>query len=157
MVPFALIVIYLCLHFKWIIKIIQFACSSQHTYDQLTWKYSMQLLNVYAPRFETGGKFWPIVHNATIFSLILMQAIALGIFGLKKLPLASSLIVPLPILTLLFNYYCRKRFLPIFKSYSAEVLILSIHHWIYLSLLFFFSLLISVLSHKICTLIIWTL
>lgn len=88
----------------------------------------MQLLNVYAPRFETGGKFWPIVHNATIFSLILMQAIALGIFGLKKLPLASSLIVPLPILTLLFNYYCRKRFLPIFKSYSAEVLILSIHH-----------------------------
>ncbi|KAK1273656.1 hypothetical protein QJS04_geneDACA007914 [Acorus gramineus] len=85
--------------------------------------YRNQLLNVYVPKFETGGKFWPIVHNSTIFSLILMHAIAIGIFGLKKLPLASSLIVPLPVLTLLFNEYCRKRFLPIFKAYSAEALI----------------------------------
>ncbi|XP_077224006.1 hyperosmolality-gated Ca2+ permeable channel 2.3 isoform X3 [Tasmannia lanceolata] len=82
-----------------------------------------QLLNVYSPKFETGGKFWPIVHNSTVFSLILMQIIAIGIFGLKKLPLASSLMVPLPLLTLLFNEYCRKRFLPIFQRYSAESLI----------------------------------
>ncbi|KAK1306890.1 hypothetical protein QJS10_CPA10g02073 [Acorus calamus] len=85
--------------------------------------YRNQLLNIYVPKFETGGKFWPIVHNSTIFSLILMHAIAIGIFGLKKLPLASSLIVPLPVLTLLFNEYCRKRFLPIFRAYSAEALI----------------------------------
>lgn len=82
-----------------------------------------QLLNVYSPKFETGGKFWPIVHNSTIVALILMQVIAVGIFGLKKLPVASSLILPLPVLTLLFNEYCRKRFLPIFHSYSAESLI----------------------------------
>ncbi|XP_077224000.1 hyperosmolality-gated Ca2+ permeable channel 2.3 isoform X2 [Tasmannia lanceolata] len=85
--------------------------------------YRNQLLNVYSPKFETGGKFWPIVHNSTVFSLILMQIIAIGIFGLKKLPLASSLMVPLPLLTLLFNEYCRKRFLPIFQRYSAESLI----------------------------------
>ncbi|KAL6994186.1 CSC1-like protein hyp1 [Sarracenia purpurea var. burkii] len=85
--------------------------------------YRNQLLNVYAPKFETGGTFWPIVHNSTIFSLILMHIIAIGIFGLKKLPLASSLCVPLPVLTLIFNYYCRRRFLPIFKAYSAECLI----------------------------------
>ncbi|XP_057979343.1 CSC1-like protein HYP1 isoform X3 [Malania oleifera] len=82
-----------------------------------------QLLNVYASKFETGGKFWPTVHNSTIFSLVLMHIIAIGIFGLKKLPLASSLTIPLPILTLLFNEYCRKRFLPIFKAYPAECLI----------------------------------
>ncbi|XP_058081976.1 CSC1-like protein HYP1 isoform X6 [Magnolia sinica] len=82
-----------------------------------------QLLNVYLPKFETGGKFWPIVHNSTIFTLILMQTIAIGIFGLKKLPLASSLTLPLPVLTLLFNEYCRKCFLPIFHAYSAESLI----------------------------------
>lgn len=81
----------------------------------------LQLLNVYAPKFETGGKFWPIVHNSTIFSLILMHVIAIGIFGLKKLPLASSLIIPLPVLTLLFNDYCRKRFLPLFEAYPTEV------------------------------------
>ncbi|KAL2240393.1 UNVERIFIED_CONTAM: CSC1-like protein HYP1 [Sesamum indicum] len=85
--------------------------------------YRNQLLNVYAPKFETGGKFWPVVHDATIFSLILMHVIAIGIFGLKKVPLASSLTIPLPILTLIFNSYCRRRFLPSFKSYPAECLI----------------------------------
>ncbi|KAL5987779.1 hypothetical protein ACLOJK_035533 [Asimina triloba] len=58
--------------------------------------YRNQFLNVYSPKFETGGKFWPIVHDGTIFSLVLMHAIAIGIFGLKKLPLASSLTLPLP-------------------------------------------------------------
>ncbi|KAF5735560.1 hypothetical protein HS088_TW15G01068 [Tripterygium wilfordii] len=85
--------------------------------------YRNQLLNVYAHKYETGGKFWPIVHNSTIFSLILMHIIAIGTFGLKKLPLAASLTVPLPVLTLLFNEYCRKRFLPIFEAYSAESIV----------------------------------
>ncbi|KAG4926471.1 hypothetical protein JHK85_052957 [Glycine max] len=80
-----------------------------------------QLLKVYVPKYETGGEFWPTVHSSTIFSLILMHIIAIGLFGLKKLPLASILILPLPILTLLFNEYCQKRFFPIFKNYSAEV------------------------------------
>lgn len=84
------------------------------------WFYS-QLLNVYIPKYETGGKYWPIVHNSTIFSLVLMQIIAIGIFGLKMVPVAAGLTFPLPILTLLFNEYCRKRFLPIFQSYPAEV------------------------------------
>lgn len=85
--------------------------------------YRNQLLNLYAPKYETGGKFWPIVHDSTIFSLLLMHVIAIGIFGLKQLPLASSLIVPLPVLTLIFNSYCHRRFRPIFKSYAAESLV----------------------------------
>lgn len=84
-------------------------------------KFMMQFINVYAPKYETAGKFWPIVHNLVIFSLVLMHVIAVGIFSLKKLPLASTLILPLPVLTLLFNEYCRKRFLPVFKAYPAEV------------------------------------
>ncbi|KAB5538493.1 hypothetical protein DKX38_016026 [Salix brachista] len=54
---------------------------------------------------------------------ILFFGLLVGIFTLKKLSLASTLVVPLPILTLLFNEYCRKRFLPIFNAYPAEVLI----------------------------------
>ncbi|XP_026386291.1 CSC1-like protein HYP1 [Papaver somniferum] len=85
--------------------------------------YRNQLLDVYEPRYESGGKLWPTVHNSTIFSLLLLQTIAIGIFGLKKLPVASTLILPLLIITLLFNEYCRKRFLPIFDSHSAESVI----------------------------------
>ncbi|KAG5405308.1 hypothetical protein IGI04_011427 [Brassica rapa subsp. trilocularis] len=85
--------------------------------------YRNQLLNVYAAKYETGGKFWPIVHNSTIFSLVLMHVIAIGIFGLKELPLASSLTIPLPILTVLFSIYCQRRFLANFKSYPTECLV----------------------------------
>nr|GEV93054.1 CSC1-like protein At1g69450 [Tanacetum cinerariifolium] len=84
--------------------------------------YRNQLLNVYAPRYQSAGKFWPVVHDSTIFSLVLMQFIAFGIFTLKKLPHATSATLPLPIITLLFNEYCRKRFLPIFTAYSTETL-----------------------------------
>lgn len=84
-------------------------------------KFIVQLINVYEPKYETAGKFWPIVHNSMIFSLVLMHAIAVGIFTIKKLSTASTLIFPLPVLTLLFNEYCRKRFLPNFIAYPAEV------------------------------------
>ncbi|KAI7751183.1 LOW QUALITY PROTEIN: hypothetical protein M8C21_027795 [Ambrosia artemisiifolia] len=40
----------------------------------------------------------------------------------RKLPYATSVTLPLPIITLLFNEYCRKRFLPIFMAYSTETL-----------------------------------
>lgn len=85
--------------------------------------YRNQFIYVYAPKYETGGKYWPIVHNSIIFSLVLMHAIAVGTFTLKKLSLASSLMFPLPVMTLLFNEYCRKRFLPIFTAFSAQRLI----------------------------------
>ncbi|KAJ8433245.1 hypothetical protein Cgig2_023197 [Carnegiea gigantea] len=85
--------------------------------------FKNQFIHVYAPKFESAGKFWPIVHNSMIFSLVLMHAIALGIFTVKKVPSASSIIVPLPILTLLFHEYCRKCFLPNFTAYSAKTLI----------------------------------
>jgi len=85
--------------------------------------YRNQMLKVYSPRFESAGQFWPIVHNCTIFSLVFMQIIAIGIFGVKKVPFASGWVIPMTVITLLFNDYCRKRFLPIFNRYPAEILI----------------------------------
>ncbi|XP_028551274.1 CSC1-like protein RXW8 isoform X1 [Dendrobium catenatum] len=83
--------------------------------------YRNQMLNVYRTKYESGGQLWPVVHNSTIFSLVLAQIIALGVFGIKKSTVASGLVVPLVIFTLLFHEYCRKRFLPIFKNFSAQV------------------------------------
>ncbi|PPS08428.1 hypothetical protein GOBAR_AA12208 [Gossypium barbadense] len=70
-----------------------------------------------------GGEFWPIVHNSAIFSLLLTQVIALGIFGIKRSPVATGFIIPLILLTLLFNEYCRQRFSPVFKRRPAQILI----------------------------------
>lgn len=85
--------------------------------------YKNQILNVYISKYETGGQFWPIAHNATIFAMIVAQIIALGVFGIKKSPVASGFTIPLIIGTLLFYEYCRQRFLPIFRNTAAEVLI----------------------------------
>lgn len=78
-------------------------------------------MNVYCSKYETWGQMWPIVHNTVIFSLVLAQIIALGVFGIRDSPVASGFTIPLVIITLLFNAYCRQRFYPIFKNVSAQV------------------------------------
>ncbi|KAK8969582.1 hypothetical protein KSP40_PGU002391 [Platanthera guangdongensis] len=85
--------------------------------------YRNQILNVYCTRYETGGQMWPIMHNTTIFSLVLSQIIAIGVFGIKESPTSSGFTILLVIFTLLFNEYCRQRFYPIFKKFSAQDLI----------------------------------
>ncbi|XP_015073017.1 CSC1-like protein RXW8 isoform X2 [Solanum pennellii] len=85
--------------------------------------YRNQILNVYVTKYQTGGTYWPIVHNATIFSMVLMQVIAMAVFGLKKSTVASSFVIPLIIMTLLFNEYCRQRFQPLFMEIPAQILI----------------------------------
>ncbi|KAG8062068.1 hypothetical protein GUJ93_ZPchr0003g18322 [Zizania palustris] len=85
--------------------------------------YRNQFLNVYCTKYDTGGLYWPIAHNTTIFSMVLTQIICLGVFGLKESPVTAGFTVPLIILTLLFNQYCRKRLLPLFKTFPAQDLI----------------------------------
>lgn len=85
--------------------------------------YCNQILNVYVTPYQSGGKFWPLIHTTFIFSLVLTQIIAGGVFGLKRSTIASAFTFPLIICTLLFSEYCRQRFHPIFKENVAEILI----------------------------------
>ena len=82
----------------------------------------MQILNVYYPKYEMGGKLWPIMHNTIVFSLVLMQVIALGVFTIKHSPVATGFTILLLVATVLFNEYCRHRFSRIFEAYSAQVI-----------------------------------
>ncbi|KAM0915567.1 hypothetical protein ACQ4PT_010741 [Festuca glaucescens] len=85
--------------------------------------YRNQILNVYYPKYEMGGKLWPIMHNTMVFSLVLTQIIALGVFTIKNSPVATGFTIILLIGTILFNEYCRQRFARIFNSFSAQDLI----------------------------------
>ncbi|KAE8657040.1 CSC1-like protein [Hibiscus syriacus] len=85
--------------------------------------YRNQLLHVYVTKYESAGLFWPVVHNTTIFSLVLTQFIAVAVFVLKEAPMASGFTIPLVVFSLLFNEYCRKRFSQVFKRSPAQVLI----------------------------------
>ncbi|KEH39976.1 putative calcium-dependent channel, 7TM region phosphate [Medicago truncatula] len=85
--------------------------------------YRNQIINVYITKYDSGGQYWPIAHNATVCSLLFAQLIALGVFGLKRSTVSAGFIAPLLIVTILFHQYCRKRFLPVFRSNSAQILI----------------------------------
>ncbi|KAJ9545372.1 hypothetical protein OSB04_025079 [Centaurea solstitialis] len=85
--------------------------------------YRNQILNVYITKYNTNGLYWPIAHNAMIFSLIVMQGVAAIIFGMKDFGTASTFTFILIIFTTLFNVFCRHKFLPLFKNNAAQDLI----------------------------------
>ena len=76
---------------------------------------------MYYPKYEMGGKLWPIMHNTIVFSLVLTQVIAIGVFTIKHSPVAGGFTILLLVGTVLFNEYCRHRFSRIFDAYSAQV------------------------------------
>ncbi|KAL3833674.1 hypothetical protein ACJIZ3_008410 [Penstemon smallii] len=79
-----------------------------------------QVLKVYAPSYETYGKMWPHIYTRIVASLILYQITMLGYFGVKKFVYAPILI-PLPIISLIFAFICDKKFYRFFQTTALEV------------------------------------
>ncbi|KAM3323587.1 CSC1-like protein isoform X1 [Capsicum chacoense] len=79
-----------------------------------------QIEDVYITTYETCGLYWPYVHHYIIVAIILMQVTMIGLFGLKAKPSASFSVIPLMVVTILFNEYCKMRFLPTFNHVSIQ-------------------------------------
>lgn len=69
----------------------------------------MQIEDVYITTYETCGLYWPYIHHYIIVAIILMQVTMIGLFGLKAKPSASFSVIPLLVVTILFNEYCKIR------------------------------------------------
>ncbi|OIW16892.1 hypothetical protein TanjilG_01757 [Lupinus angustifolius] len=82
--------------------------------------YINQILDVYETTYETCGQYWPYIHHYILLAIILMQITMIGLFGLKLKPAASISTIPLLLCTLMFNEYCKMRFLPSFHNYSLK-------------------------------------
>ncbi|KAH1064403.1 hypothetical protein J1N35_029390 [Gossypium stocksii] len=82
--------------------------------------YINQIQDVYETVYDTCGTFWPFIHHYIIVAIILMQITMIGLFGLKSKPAASVSTIPLLLLTIMFNEYCKIRFLPAFRSDSIQ-------------------------------------
>lgn len=85
--------------------------------------YRNQIINVYKTEYDSGGQYWPIIHNTTMFSLLLSQIIAAGVFTLKKSTVCLGFTIVLAIFTLLYSVYWRRRFALAFHQIASEVLI----------------------------------
>ncbi|KAG6781667.1 hypothetical protein POTOM_014579 [Populus tomentosa] len=82
--------------------------------------YVNQIEDVYETAYDTCGQYWPYVHHYIFVGIILMQITMIGLFGLKSKPSASIATIPLLLLTIMFNEYCKIRFLPAFRHYSVK-------------------------------------
>ncbi|KAF7803929.1 CSC1-like protein ERD4 [Senna tora] len=83
-----------------------------------------QALKVYVPSYESYGRMWPHMHNRILASLLLYQVTMFGYFGVQKF-IYTPLLIPLPIISLVFGFVCAKKFYPAFHRPALEV---SAHH-----------------------------
>ncbi|XP_057807817.1 CSC1-like protein At3g54510 [Salvia miltiorrhiza] len=79
-----------------------------------------QIQDVYITTYETCGQYWPYIHHYILVAIVIMQITMIGLFGLKSKPAASFATIPLLVVTLLFNEYCKARFLPTFYQFSVK-------------------------------------
>lgn len=77
--------------------------------------------DVYEITYDTCGQYWPKIHHYIFLSIALMQVTMIGLFGLMSKPGASLATVPLLVLNILFNEYCKARFLPTFRHRPVQV------------------------------------
>ncbi|KAK8349765.1 hypothetical protein V6Z12_A06G165200 [Gossypium hirsutum] len=79
-----------------------------------------QALKVYVPSYESYGRMWPHMHTRIMGALLLYQVTMLGYFGVIQF-YYTPILIPLPILSLLFYYVCRRKFYNAFCHTALEV------------------------------------
>ncbi|KAK0572888.1 hypothetical protein LWI29_000016 [Acer saccharum] len=79
-----------------------------------------RIQDVYETVYETCGQYWPHIHHYIFVGFILMQITMIGLFGLKSKPAAAIATIPLLLITIMFNEYCKIRFLPTFLHNSIQ-------------------------------------
>ena len=72
--------------------------------------YKKQILYVYAPTYESGGRLFPIVCDRTLFGLIISQLTFIGYSLIRKGKWQPLFLVPLPFITLYMMYYFRAHY-----------------------------------------------
>lgn len=82
--------------------------------------FFFQVLNVYVPQWESQGRMWPHIHNRVVSALFLAQLTVIGFFAIKKFPYAV-LLLPLPIITLVYFFVVQGKFYLSFQVQSLEV------------------------------------
>jgi Calcium-dependent channel, 7TM region, putative phosphate len=83
--------------------------------------FVLQIINVYNQEYESSAAFWPFVQSRIIIGLLISQVLLIGLLSTKKAANSTPLLALLPVFTIWFHYYCKKRFEPAFRKYPLEV------------------------------------
>ncbi|XP_051125332.1 CSC1-like protein ERD4 [Andrographis paniculata] len=79
-----------------------------------------QVLKVYVPSYECYGRMWPHIFIRIMASLILYQITMLGYFITKEF-IYTPILIPLPVMSFIYMYVCKKKFYRFFTCTALEV------------------------------------
>ncbi|KAE8685892.1 CSC1-like protein [Hibiscus syriacus] len=82
--------------------------------------YRHQIINVYNQEYESAAAFWPDVHLRIIVALIVSQLLLMGLLSTKEAASSTPLLITLPVLTIWFHRFCKKRYEPAFVRYPLQ-------------------------------------
>ncbi|CAO3612958.1 unnamed protein product [Cunninghamella blakesleeana] len=82
--------------------------------------YKYMLMYIYVTKLESGGKMWPVLFQTINIGLILFQIIMIIILHFKSGYIQAYCLIPLPFLTLAFQWFYSKR-LSDAKCYNVHV------------------------------------
>ncbi|CAM6104678.1 unnamed protein product [Calypogeia fissa] len=82
--------------------------------------YRNQVINAYDQKYESAGAYWPVMFAYVIIGLLTMHFTLIGVMALKDAVASTPCLIPLPLCTILFWYYCRSRFEGGFRCYPLE-------------------------------------
>ena len=72
--------------------------------------FKYQFLYVLVPSYEIGGKFWFLLYNRTMLSLMISTIAMIGYMAIKEGAAQTPLLVPLPIFVMWAWYYTEGKF-----------------------------------------------
>lgn len=71
--------------------------------------YKYMLMYVYVTKMESGGKIWPVLFQTVMTSVIFFQVTMIIMMALKGGSLQAYCLIPLPVLTLVYQYFYYRR------------------------------------------------
>ncbi|KAI9320024.1 hypothetical protein BX666DRAFT_1853740, partial [Dichotomocladium elegans] len=74
-----------------------------------TMVYKYMLMYIYVTKEESGGRMWPVLFQCILTSTILFQVLMIIILNLKGGHTQSYVLIPLPVLTLVYMYFYHVR------------------------------------------------
>ncbi|CAI5997080.1 unnamed protein product [Closterium sp. NIES-65] len=83
--------------------------------------YRNQIINVYCPRYEMAGAFWPHFHARLVAAMLVQQVTLGGILSLKDAPTQACCLIPLPFVTIIVHWaFIRGQFHSTFSKLALE-------------------------------------
>ncbi|KAI7884894.1 DUF221-domain-containing protein [Lichtheimia hyalospora FSU 10163] len=71
--------------------------------------YKYMLMYIFVTKIESGGRMWPVLFQALLTSTVLFQVLMIIILNLKGGHVQSYVLIPLPVLTIGFQYFYYRR------------------------------------------------